>query len=83
MEGLHPDFIERVQETLLVCAPFDDYKALLHLFVDARIHPWRHDIGYRPNSVGLIDEVHVYDQPLSAEGIAWPAGITVPLHKPL
>ena len=31
--------------------------------------------------MGLIDEVHVYDQPLSAGEIAWLAGLTMPLHK--
>jgi len=31
--------------------------------------------------LGLIDEVHVYDQPLSPAEIAWLAGKTAPLHK--
>ncbi len=64
MYGLLSDFIDRLQETLLVCAPFDDFTALTHLFVDARIHPWRNAIRYRPNSVGLIDEVifQLYEQ---------------------
>lgn len=57
MNGLYPDFIERLQEALLVCAPFDDYTALTHLFVDERIYPWRNMTRYRPNSLGLIDEV--------------------------
>ena len=57
MKGLFPDFIVRLQEALLVCAPFDDFTALTHLFVDERIYPWRKLIRYRPNSVGLIDEV--------------------------
>jgi hypothetical protein len=32
---------------------------------------------------GAIDEVHVYDQPLSSGEIAWLAGKTEPMHKPL
>jgi hypothetical protein len=32
---------------------------------------------------GMIDEVHVYDQALSSGEIAWLAGKTEPMHKPL
>ncbi len=57
MNGLLSAFINRLQEALLVCAPFDDFAALTHLFVDARIYPWRKEIRYQPSSIGLINEV--------------------------
>ncbi len=63
MMSIPAGIITNLREELLRCGPFSSRDALVPLFVDNRIYPWRNHVPNAPNPVALVDALieHLHD----------------------
>lgn len=55
MAGLSPFLLKKLRRTLLGCATFDTHRALVSVFADSRIAPWKNQISQAEKNSDRVD----------------------------